>query len=140
MSEERRYPTGQLGRQPDPEPPGYTAPPPPSLLLYLGLLIFALVLLVVALGLGTQDWAGFLLNLSTEIIGAIIILLLVEHRLRSSDIQLLQSLPETTRYAVTDWILADTVVVRAYVRVLARRIESAARPFYLPRPRSRKSC
>jgi hypothetical protein len=95
-------------------------------------LIIALILLVVAFGLGAYDWDGFLLSLATEIIGAIVILLLVEHRLRASDMHLLQSLPETTRYAVADWFFGDTLAVRAYVGVLVLRIRSVAQP-RLPR-------
>jgi hypothetical protein len=135
MSHEPKSVTDELGRQSHPEPPQHTsAPPPPSLLLYTSLLLFALILLVFAFGLDTYDWGGLLLNLATEIIGAIIILVLVERRLRSSDIHILQGLPEAARHVMVDWFSGDAKFITAYAIVLKDRVETVARPYYLHRP------
>jgi hypothetical protein len=134
MSDESRSVTDELGRQSHPEPPQHTAAPPsPSLLLYASLLLFALILVVFAFGLDTYDWAGLLMNLATEIMGAIIILILVERRLRSSEIHVLQDLPEATRSVLMDWFSGDAKIVTAYAIILKERVEAVARPYYLPR-------
>lgn len=64
---------------------------PPSLKLYGWLLAFAGFLLLLAFVLAKPDWPGFFLNLATEIVGAVIILALVERKLRSHEIEHLKS-------------------------------------------------
>jgi len=64
---------------------------PPSLKLYGWLLAFAAFLLLLAFALSNADWPGFFLNLATEIVGAVIILALVERKLRSHEVEHLKS-------------------------------------------------
>ena len=64
---------------------------PSSLKLYGWLLAFAAFLLLLAFVLAKPDWPGFFLNLATEIVGAVIILALVERKLRSHEVEHLKS-------------------------------------------------
>ncbi|HZI20690.1 MAG TPA: NACHT domain-containing protein [Pyrinomonadaceae bacterium] len=134
MDEETQSTVDKLGRQPDPEPPPYIASTPPSLLLYACLLVFALFLSLLAFRLKAADWPGFLLNLATEIIGAVIILILVERRFRANEIRFIQGIPETTSSWLSTWYLGEAREVKAYVLILASRVKLASLPFYLSRP------
>jgi hypothetical protein len=134
MAEETQSTINILGRQPDPEPPPYIATSPPSLLLYGCLLIFALFLLLLAFRLKPADWPGFLLNLATEIIGAVIILILVERRFRTNEIRFIQGIPETTGSLISSWFLGEAKQVKAYVAILSAQVKLASLSFYLSRP------
>jgi hypothetical protein len=59
---------------------------PPSLLVYAGLLIAGGILIGLGFAAKDQTWAGLWLNLATELIGAVIILIIVERRLRAAEV------------------------------------------------------
>ena len=134
MTEETPSTINKLGRQPDPEPPPYVEATPPSLVLYACLLTFALLLLLLAFGMKAADWPGFLLNLATEIIGAVIILILVERRFRENELRFIQGIPGTTGSLLSTWFLGEGREVKAYVSILSSRVKLASLPFYLSRP------
>jgi len=135
MAEENLSPVNELGRQPDPTPAPHIASPTPSLLLYSGLLVFAAILLLLAVRLTSGNTSGFLLNLATEIIGAVIILILVERRFKASELSFIQGIPGTTSSFVSNLVSGRTKEIKAYVVVLSTRVRLASLHVYLSRPR-----
>ena len=64
--------------------------PAPSLLLYFVLIALAVVFIAIAFSMGKPDWPGLLINLAAGFIGAVIILIFVDRRLRAGEIQAVQ--------------------------------------------------
>jgi hypothetical protein len=80
-------------RTPDPQPPSQPVQDEPSLSIYAGLLITATLLIGFAFILKSNSSVeGLLLNLGTELLGAVIILVIVERRLRNEDILAIRDL------------------------------------------------
>jgi hypothetical protein len=129
-SEDLRY---NLGRQQEPEPLAQPISTPPSIWLYLLLFIIALALLLLAFSAGTQNWPGFFLNLSTDIMGAILILIVVDRHLRKSELQAIRRAPQITcrRLAIVTSVKTRQIV--AFVQVLYSQMEAVAKPYYMPR-------
>jgi hypothetical protein len=135
MSAEPGSQSSTLGRQRDLEPPSQLPAPPPSLRLYVILLVVALILIAAGLSSGTQDWPGFSLNLASEIVGAVIILIVVDRRLRARDIQAIQRAQEKTRLRFTLMTSPQCRDICGFAGVLATQLEKVAKPYHLPRPR-----
>lgn len=93
--------------QPEPTPPvqGGTSP---SLWLYLALLVVSGGFVLTAFTLEHKfDWSGLLLNLASDLIVTVIILVVIDRRLRSQELATLRRLPViTTRRFV--WLLSPT--------------------------------
>ena len=123
-----------LGRQRDPEPPSQIPAPSPSFLLYVLLLFLAIVLLFSALTSGTQNWPSFFLNLASEIVGAVIILVVVERRFRSSELRVIQRVPQTTKLYLATLLFRDVRQIIGFVRVLSAQMKAVSKPYHLPRP------
>jgi hypothetical protein len=125
-----------LGRQSDPEPPDYTPPRPPSLVLYAFLFAVALALAASAFFIDPQNLKqnadGLLINLATELLGAILVLLLVERRIRASEMRFLRALPGTTKQTFSEWLSTEVRQVKTYARVFAAQLDSVSPPFYVP--------
>jgi hypothetical protein len=68
------------------------APPHPSLLTYLFLLIVSLILIVTAHWI-RPDWPSLLVNMGSSLISAIVLLILIDRRLRQSEIAALLNMP-----------------------------------------------
>ncbi|HEV7474707.1 MAG TPA: NACHT domain-containing protein [Pyrinomonadaceae bacterium] len=135
MAEETPATINRLERQPDPEPPAYAAPGNPSLLLYGCLVIFAFLLTLLGFKLDvTGHLSGFLLNLATEIIGAVIVLALVDRRFRENEIRFIQGIPGTTGSLLSTWFLGESKDLKAYVSILSSQVKLASLPIYFPRP------
>jgi hypothetical protein len=83
--------SGIPGRQPDSVPEHVAAPP--SLLLYSVLVLVAVGLITVSF-YHHEDWPALLLHLGSEILGAVIILILVDRRLRASELQSIRFFPK----------------------------------------------
>ena len=124
-----------LGRQRDPEPPAQLPAPAPSLLLYVGLLVVALVLVIAALSSGTQNWPSFSLNLASEIVGAVIILIVVDRRLRARELRAIQRARQETKLRFSLAFSPQCREVTEFVRVLSDQLKAVAKPYHLPRPR-----
>lgn len=83
---------------PQPEP----TPPPqggqsPSLWLYLVLLIVSAGFVIAAFGINRgPDWAGLLLNLASDLLVTVIILVVIDRRLRTQELATLKRLPVIT--------------------------------------------
>lgn len=68
---------------------------PPSITLYLGLISLAELLMIIVFISPDGIWQNFFLNLSTNIIVAIIILIVIEQKFRESDINLVKEFYES---------------------------------------------
>jgi hypothetical protein len=136
MQERIEQAARRLGRQSDPEPPDYTPPRPPSLVLYAILFTVALALAATAFVVDSQNIKqnadGLLINLATELLGAILILLLVERRIRASEMRFLRALPGTTKQTFSEWLSTEVRQVKTYARVFAAQLDSVSPPFYVP--------
>jgi NACHT domain len=108
-------------RQPDAVPEHVTAHPP-SLWLYGGLSLFALGLIVAAFK-NRPDWPGLFLNLATELFGAVIILLLVERRLRASEVHAVRALPRRAGVLVILFFSPRRRQLYQYTRTFLQRLD-----------------
>jgi len=122
-----------LDRQPNPSPPTQPVSPAPSLWLYLVMSLAAVALLATALAKGGESWANLCLNLGTDIIGAIVILIIVEHRLRQNELQAFRRFPLRTKMSVMIALFPDIRHTLGYARVLMGQMEQVSRPYYEPR-------
>ncbi len=118
-----------LDRQRNPEPPSQPISPAPSLRIYVVMALASAILLAIALGGGGESWANFCLNLATDIIGAILILVVVEHRLRQDELRAFRLFPLRTKLSVMATLYADVRHVLGYARVLMGQMEAVAKPY-----------
>jgi len=93
--------------QPEPTPP-VQGGSSPSLWLYLVLILVSAAFVLAAFRLHQgADWAGLLLNLASDLIVTVIILVVIDRRLRTQELATLKRLPVmTTRRFV--WLLSPT--------------------------------
>jgi hypothetical protein len=124
-----------LGRQRDPEPPVHVEEPAPSLWLYVGLLIVAFALIFNALASQTQDWPALCLNVGSNIIGAVIILIVVERRLRTRELRAIRRVPQTTGLYLAMACFPSVRQIVGFARVLSSQMEAIEKPYYIPRPK-----
>lgn len=124
----------KLGRQRNPEPPEQVSAPPPSLVLYVALIAIAAALLFASHASGGIDESGLFVNLASDIIGAVLILLLVEHRLRRRELSAIRHAPRTAGLYIAIAFSSRLREIVVYARVLAERLDAVAEPHYLPRP------
>lgn len=129
MSTRPDSPDNLLERQRNPEPPTQPVAPAPSLWLYVVMSLAAMVLLVAALTKGGENWASFCLNLGADIIGAIVILIIVEHRLRQDELQAFRRIPLKTKLSIMIALFPDVRHALGYVRVLLGQMEEIAKPY-----------
>jgi hypothetical protein len=93
-----------------------------------------MALVVAGLSSGTQDWPGFSLNLASEIVGAVVILVVVDRRLRARDIEAIHRAQASTRRG---WSLMTSPQCRevcGFAGMLAMQLEKVKKPYHLPRP------
>ena len=120
-----------LPRQPDPQPSFVLGEQAPSLSLYLALIGFACILIVVAFSVQQPDWTGLSINLATEIIGAVIILIIVDRRLRSSELQTIREYAESSsvRFAsLFSLEIRDTLLYAKALNIELKRI--SPKPYF----------
>jgi uncharacterized membrane protein YeaQ/YmgE (transglycosylase-associated protein family) len=81
-----------MPQQPNPQPPSEPVEDKPSLSIYIGLIIIAVILGIFAFMFkpDIESVSGLLLNIATELVGAVIILGFVEKRLRDEDVVFFQ--------------------------------------------------
>lgn len=115
--------------QPDPAPPAEARGSSPSLWLYAALVFFAVLFLILAFRMDHRDWPGFLVNLSSEIIGALIILILVDRRLSARDVRLLRGFKETTATTLRRMVSREMHHIVSYGRILDHQLEAIERPY-----------
>ncbi len=93
--------------QPEPTPPAQGGQSP-SLWLYLVLLMVSAGFVVAAFRLNQgPDWAGLLLNLASDLIVTVIILVVIDRRLRTQELATLKRLPFITSRRFV-WLLSPT--------------------------------
>ena len=118
----------------------HAAPPPsfdtaaPSLAIYAILLLAAALLIAAGFASG-QGWGDLWVNLATEILGSVILLIIVDHRIRRDDMRLIRGL--TGRLNSVFWIVFSTraAVVR-YCQVLDAALYKVRPETYFHRERS----
>jgi hypothetical protein len=118
-----------LDRQRNPEPPAQPVAPAPSLWLYVVLSLAAIILLTIALVGGGEDWTSLCMNLGSNIIGAIVILIIVEHRLRQDELQAFRRFPLRTRLSIMTALSPDVRRSLGYVRVLMAQMDEISKPY-----------
>ena len=123
LSDENTNASLRWHKQPDPEPP--VAIQAPSLSLYLTLVIVASVLITVAFNIREPNWASLIINIATEIIGAVIILILVDRRLRSSELRAIREYAESSSVRLASLFspeIRETVLYAKALNLELRRI------------------
>lgn len=118
-----------LPKQPDPSPSFTLDEQAPSIWIYFVLFFSAVFLIIVAFQIQKPDpdWAGFWLNLATEIIGAIVILIVVDKRLRDSELKAIYQYAESTSSRLTLLFPSnarDTVIYIKALEIELNRIRS----------------
>jgi hypothetical protein len=132
MSEELLL--SQSSRQPDPEPPDAVPAPTPSLWLYLGLLALAVVMVITIFLLHQPEWPGLLLNLATEIAGAVIILILVDRRIRSSEVSRIRDYATASSVRFASFFSRSLATAASYAQVFGQQLDAIRPEPYLDRP------
>jgi len=106
----------------------------PSLKLYGRLLAFAVFLLLLAFFLAKPDWPGFFLNLATEIVGAIIILALVEKKLRPQELEHLKSRASSLQIQLYVSFFPSVRKLVEYLENTGLRYDRSISDLYFERP------
>jgi hypothetical protein len=71
----------------------------PSLWLYISLIAIAIILVLISFS-ARVDWPGLMLNLASSLISAVIVLVVVDRRLRASELNHIRSFPRRFGYRV----------------------------------------
>lgn len=91
----------------------------PSLWLYFALTAVSIGLIAYAFSLQERpDWPGLLLNIAAGLIGALVVLVLVDRRLRSSEIEAIRNLPRTASFQASLWCTPTGRLSQNYCRSL----------------------
>jgi hypothetical protein len=123
-----------LSKQPDPRPALALGEQTPSIALYFVLVVFAFVLILVAFMLKEPDWAGTSINLATEILGAVIILIVVDRRLRRRELQTILGYAETTSMRFLSLFSAGIRDTRLYAKAFQSELQRIRPKPYFERP------
>jgi hypothetical protein len=113
--------------QPEPKRPA-TSADSPSLWLYFVLVLAAAALTWLAFAIqGHTDWPGLLVNLAAGLVGSVVILVVIDRRLRASELEALRRLPSRTTRGIT-WLVLPMKRTRArYVERLLVALEPLVR-------------
>ncbi len=122
-------------KQPDPQPPAVIPQQAPSLTLYLVLVIVASILIAIAFNIREPNWASLIVNVATEIIGAVIILILVDRRLRSSELRAIREYAESSSVRLAAFFSPEIRDAVSYAKVLNAELERIRPKPYFERPR-----
>lgn len=99
--------------------PAQSAAATPSLWLYVALIAVSFGLIAYAFALqGKPDWPGLLLNIAAGLIGAVVVLVLVDRRLRSSEIDAIRNLPRSASFQATAWFTPTGRLSQKYCQSL----------------------
>ena len=109
--------------QPEPTPPGQGGQSP-SLWLYLVLLVVSASFVFAAFRMNKgPDWAGLLLNLASDLIVTIIILVVIDRRLREPEVATLKRLPLITKHTFVWLVSPRQRLSERYARTLVGKLE-----------------
>jgi hypothetical protein len=119
-----------LPAQPPAQPPPAPVAEPPSLLVYAALFAFAVLLVSAAFMTKRPEWSNLWLNLATELIGAVIILIIVERRLRAAELSVLGRVGEGVARRLLFIVSREARQLVSYGTVLSDRITAITiRPY-----------
>lgn len=121
-------------RQPDPRPPTVAPVPMPSLFLYFLLVAISIALIVVAFSLEKPDWPGLLINLATGLISAVVILILVDQRLKANELQAIQDFAMSSSVRFATLFPGETKTLVSYASVLSQQLRRIRPDPYIERP------
>jgi hypothetical protein len=101
--------TSPISEEPQPDPkPSASETASPSLWLYFGLLLAAVSLTWIAFSKQqVPDWPGLLVNLAAGLVGSVVVLVVIDRRLRASELAALRSLPTRTTRGLA-WLVFPT--------------------------------
>lgn len=128
MTENSLFPTND--KQPDPLPPTVPVTEAPSIYFYVGLIIVAAFLIWSSFEIGEPDWPRLLINLASGIIGAVIILIFVDRRLRTSELRVLQEYAETTAVSLSSIFSNDIRSSLRYAKVFHHQLIGIKQSYY----------
>jgi hypothetical protein len=134
LLEDRTADSSPLPRQPDPQPSFVLGEQAPSLSLYIALIGIAGILILVAFSIQQPDWAGFSVNLATEIIGAVVILVIVDRRLRSSELQAIREYAESSSVRFASLFSSEIRDSLLYAKALDIELKRIRPKPYFERP------
>ena len=121
------------GRQPDPQPSLEAGETSPSLTLYAALVGFAVVLIVLGFNIQESNWSGLALNLATEIIGAVLILIIVDGRLRRDELQAIHKYANSSSIQLSSVFSTDIRDTVAYAKALSFELKRIQPEDYVER-------
>jgi hypothetical protein len=91
-------------------------------------------LIVIAFSTHRPDWAGLSVNLATEIIGAVVILIIVDRRLRSSELQAIREYAESMSVRLASVFSPDVRTTLLYAKALDIELNRIRPRPYFERP------
>jgi hypothetical protein len=114
-----------ISNQPQPELSPVSPPSgPPSLWLYAALLLIAIGLISAAFEMQAKpDWPSLLLNLAAGLVGSVVILVVVDRRLRTREIAAIRGLPVRTTQRVSSLLFPTSRLRLRYARRLLTELE-----------------
>ncbi len=121
-------------QQPDPNPPDYRAVPPPSWLTYFVLTVISIILILIAFSISSPDWPGFLINLASGIISAIMFLIIIDRKFRVDEFSSLQIRTSTFTTQIASIFSANVADTVGYAKVFSNQIHKIRPPYYVERP------
>lgn len=122
-----------LKKQPEPQPPNFVQQTTPSLFAYLFLFCISLSMIFIAFRIYGPDWSGLLINLATGLIGTVIILIFVDHRLRINELQMIQDLAIGLSVQIRMVFSGDIRTTINYSTRISQQL-IRIRPTYIERP------
>lgn len=112
------------GRQPEASPPPTAQGRSPSLWLYLALLLAAGGLTWLAFAIeGKADWPGLLVNLAAGLVGSVVILVVIDQRLRAQELDAIRRFPARTTQGLAAVVFPTRRISSRYVRSLLVGLE-----------------
>lgn len=117
-----KLPFPESNKQPDPQPPVTTPAQAPSLLLYFVLTIIAVALIALTFRLNKPDWPGLFLGLATNIIAAVVLLILIDRRLRESELLAIREYAAATPIKIAAIFSRDISIAVTYSQTLRREL------------------
>lgn len=136
---ERKTTNINLPPQPNPNPTLTINPSDPSIIIYFVLFFLAAILIFFAFDLDKTDWPSLFLNLATELLGAILILIFIERRFKKSEIRYLKKVKQNSITSIITLLFPEARNIVGYARSLDGQFQSVSNPLYFSRPGSEQA-
>lgn len=121
-------------QQPDPNPPDFRPVPPPSWLTYFALTGISIILILIAFSIGNPDWPGFLINLASGIITAMMFLIIIDRKFRVNEFSSFQIRTSTLATQIASILSPDVADTVGYAKIFSNQIHKIRPSFYVERP------